>query len=254
MPDSTQRSFTASFTFDAELSDFLPTARRNRRLTYHFNDNPSIKDAIEAQGIPHTEVGWLAVNGGPVGFDYQLQNGDGVDVGPVNGSPGVAAPLPLRAQPPEVWRFVLDVYLGKLARLLRLLGCDALYRNDYHDREIVQVSVAEGRAVLTRDRRLLHARVLEHGYWVRSTDPEVQLAEVIRRFHLRGQTAPFSRCLACNGVMEAVPKEAVLEELEPKTRRYYWEFWRCAACGKLYWQGSHFDRLVDLVEIYTAPD
>jgi len=141
-------------------------------------------------------------------------------------------------------RFVLDVNLGKLAKLLRMLGFDCLYRNDYHDPEIADIAAIEQRVVLTRDRRLLFAKRIEHGYWVRSVEVERQVDEVLLRYALHGKIKPFARCLRCNGALAPVAKADVLDRLEPKTKRYYQTFYRCGDCWQIYWQGSHIDHML----------
>jgi uncharacterized protein with PIN domain len=142
----------------------------------------------------------------------------------------------------------LDVHLGKLARMMRLLGFDCLYRNDYDDPEIVQVSVSENRIILTRDRHLLQAGTVTRGYWIRSGDVEQQVLEVLRRFDLFSQIRPFRRCLLCNGALESARKEDILEHLEPKTILYYHTFFRCRQCRQIYWKGTHFEKLEEKVE------
>ncbi len=85
-------------------------------------------------------------------------------------------------------------------------------------------------------------------YYVRETDPERQVVEVLRRFDLIGALAPFRRCLRCNGLLAPVRKEEVADRLPPKTRQYYDEFQRCQACGRIYWPGSHYQRMLRFVE------
>lgn len=238
---------TATFRFYAELNDFLAPEDDGRELCYRFRGNPSVKDAIEAQGVPHAEVELILANGTAVGFDRQLRQGDRFSVYPVFESFDVHPLLKLREAPLRHSRFVVDVNLGKLARWLRLLGFDTLYRNDFADPEVVRLAAAEDRIVLTRDRRLLHHRAVTHGYWVRAVEPERQVAEVVRRFQLEWRVAPFRRCLACNGAIEPVNKEAVLHRLEPATRRYYEEFSQCTGCGQVYWKGPHYARLAAMV-------
>lgn len=181
----------------------------------------------------------IVVNGESVGFNYRLKDGDRVAVYPVFESFDVAPAVKLREKPLRKIAFVVDVNLGRLARLLRLLGFDALFSNAYADDEIVAISEAQGRIVLTRDRRLLHAKAVTHGYWVRSVWPRRQVDEVVRRFDLAGLVRPFSRCADCNGRIEPVAKEAIADRLEPKTKKYYVKFYRCPDCGKIYWEGSH---------------
>lgn len=233
----------AEFRFYAELNDFLRPEQRHQTLAYRFSGNPGIKDPIEVFGVPHTEVDLIVVNGELVGFGYRLKNADRVAVYPVFEGFDISPVVKLREAPLRRIAFVADVNLGKLARLLRLFGFDTLFANSFNDNEIAEISVAQQRIVLTRDKRLLYAKAITHGYWVRAIEPLQQLAEVIRRFDLANQFRPFSRCTACNGSIEPVAKQAVLHLLEPKTRLYYERFYRCQECGKVYWEGSHIDHM-----------
>ncbi len=217
-------------------------------------ENASIKDAIESLGVPHTEVEAMTVNGIPVGFSYRLQSGDETAVYPDRDVPGNASLPSLRSPSPSPALFICDVHLGRLGRLLRLLGFDTLFRNDYTDSEIAAIARQQGRIVLTRDRGLLKRSEVTHGYCVRSDNALVQAKEVLRRFDLSGETDPFTRCAECNGMILKVEKSAVVELLEEKTRRYYDDFFRCSGCGRVYWEGSHFLKLKVLVEELIKPE
>jgi uncharacterized protein with PIN domain len=229
----------ADFRFYEELNDFLPPEQRKKTLRYEFNGHPGIKDPIEALGVPHTEVDLIIVNDDSVGFDYRLQPGDRVAVYPVFESFDISPLVKLREQPLRRTAFVVDVNLGKLARRLRMLGFDALYDRSYRDGEIAAITSEQGRIVLTRDRRLLFIKRITHGYWVRSALPDEQVQEVLGRFDLYRQLRPFQRCLDCNGTLQSVAKDEILDQLEPRTKLYYEAFYRCSGCGKLYWEGSH---------------
>jgi len=231
--------YAAEFRFYEELNDFRPPAQRKTTTTYHFSGAPGIKDPIEALGVPHTEVELIIVNGRSVGFDYRLQPGDRVAVYPVFESFDVTPLVRLREAPLRNVAFVLDVNLGKLTRWLRMLGFDAWYRNDFTDAQIADISVAARRVILTRDRRLLYPKRITHGYWLRATDADAQVREVLARFDLHGQIKPFRRCLDCNGTIESVAKAAILDALQPLTRKYYDAFYQCNDCRKVYWRGSH---------------
>jgi len=244
----------AEFRFYEELNDFLPQAQRKHTLTYRFNGHPGIKDPIEVFGVPHAEVDLIVVNGVSVGFGYKLQNGDRVAVYPVFEGMDITPIVTLRDKPLRNIAFVVDVNLGKLARLLRLLGFDTLFDNAYEDREIVEISVDQHRIILTRDRRLLYAKAITHGYWVRSVVPKQQLAEVVARFDLSRLIKPLHRCLACNGLIDFVEKQKILHLLEPKTKKYYEIFYRCRDCGKVYWQGSHIDHIKERFAPYLQSD
>lgn len=234
----------ATFRFYAELNDFLPTKRKGRDRVYHFDGKPSVKDAIEAQGVPHTEVDLILANGEAVSFGYHLFPGDRIAIYPVFETFDISRLVRLRDRPQQVPRFVLDVHLGRLARWLRLTGFDTLYRADLEDAQIAKLACLENRVVLTRDVGLLQRKAITHGYWVRAVDPDAQIVEVLRRFHLEYAVRTFERCLACNGEIRRVDKAHVRHRLEPNTRRCYDRFYQCANCKKVYWAGSHYARMV----------
>jgi uncharacterized protein with PIN domain len=234
----------ATIRFYAELNDFLPASQRAVERRYRFDGKPSVKDAIEALGVPHTEVELILVNGGAVGFDYHLRAGDCISVFPVFETLDITPLVRLRDRPLREIRFVLDVHLGKLARWLRLVGFDALYRSDLEDSNIAVLAAREHRVVLTRDVGLLQRKAITHGYWVRAGDPDLQIVEVLRRFQLEHSLRPFQRCLECNGCIKRVDKADVWDRLETKTRQFYDVFYRCANCQKVYWEGSHYTRML----------
>lgn len=237
----------AKFRFYAELSDFLPTAKRQIAFTHSFEGRVSIKHMIEALGVPHPEVDLVLVNGRSVDFSYLVQDGDQISVYPVFESIDITPLVRLRPQPLREPRFVLDTHLGRLAAYLRMLGFDTLYRNDYVDEELAQVTSQEGRILLTRDRGLLKRGVVTHGYCVRQTNPRRQLLEVMRRFDLFQAIEPFCRCMRCNGLLQSVSREAVVDRLQPKTQEYYSEFRICDGCERIYWKGSHHRRMQRLI-------
>lgn len=238
----------ATVRFYAELNDFLPPADRQRDLVRSFLGKPSVKDQIEACGVPHTEVDLVLVNGQSVGFDHRLRDGDRISVYPVFEALDVTPLVRLRPRPLREPRFVLDVHLGKLARRLRLLGFDAAWQREATDEELVSLSLGEKRILLTRDRELLKWRELTHGAAVRGTDPREQLAEVVGRFDLPRSAAPFTRCLTCNGRLAAVPKEEILDRIPPETRLHYDTFFSCLSCRRVFWWGPHFRRLREIVD------
>jgi uncharacterized protein with PIN domain len=182
-----------------------------------------------------------------VGFDHPLAEGDLVSVYPVFEGLDIAPVVRLRPRPLRETRFVADVHLGRLARALRLLGFDTVWESDLGDARIVDIALAEGRVILTRDRTMLKSKRVTHGYLVRNTDPAEQVLEVIDRLDLRGSAAPFSRCTVCNGEIAAEALEAGRAEAPERVRQWCDEYFRCRRCGKLYWKGTHFARLEDFV-------
>lgn len=237
----------AEFRFYEELNDFLASDRRRQSFVYEFTGTPSVKDAIEAIGVPHTEIDLVLIDGESVDFTRRLSGGERVAVYPMFERLDIAPVTRLRAKPLREPRFVLDVHLGKLARYLRLMGFDTVYRSDYDDAAIIALSSAERRIILTRDRGLLKRSVVTHGHWVRATDPRVQLREIVRAFDLAGASRPFTRCMLCNGALDKVTKDDVVERLPPLVREHFNAFARCRECGQVYWQGSHYGRLCQLI-------
>jgi uncharacterized protein with PIN domain len=233
----------AHFRFYEELNDFLPEQRRKRDFAQPFRGSPAIKDTIEAVGVPHTEIDLILVNGQSVGFDYLLQPGDRVSVYPVFEALDIGPVTRLRRKPLREPRFICDVHLGRLARRLRPLGFDVAYRNDFDDPDIVDTALDERRIILTCDRGIFKMRRVTHGYFVRSRDVNEQVIEVLQRLDLASLIAPFTRCTGCNGLIQSVTKGAVLEQIPPNVAEKYDDYFRCEGCGKVYWKGSHFDRL-----------
>ncbi|OFB37084.1 hypothetical protein BA059_20925 [Mycolicibacterium sp. (ex Dasyatis americana)] len=232
----------------AELNDFVDTDSRGRSVRRPCQSHQTVKDVLEAMGIPHTELDLILVNGDPVGFAHRPAVGDRIAVYPMFEALDIGSTARLRPEPLRDPRFVVDVNLGRLARLLRVLGFDVWWSNDADDQALADISVEQRRILLTRDRGLLKRRAITHGLFVHSQQPEEQTLEVLRRLDLRRRVAPFSRCVRCNGRLAAVTKEAVMERLEPLTRRYYNEFSRCPDCGQIYWAGTHFAKLRSLVD------
>lgn len=237
--------------FYEELNDFLPRRRQKKPFGLTIDRKASIKDVIESLGVPHTEVELILVNGRSVTFSYQVRDRDQISVYPVFECFNITPLLRLREKPLRRLRFVADANLGKLAHYLRLLGFDCLYRNDYNDAEVARISSEQHRVVLTRDRRLLHRKIITHGFFVRADKPRQQVSEVMDRLDLFDDIRPFSRCVNCNGPLSVIDKHAIIDRLEPLTRKHYHDFKVCDDCGQIYWPGSHFEHANDLLAQWT---
>jgi uncharacterized protein len=236
----------------AELNDFVAPEWRGRVMRRPFRPHQTVKDVIEAAGVPHTEVDLALVNGEPVGFSHRPVSGDRIAVYPVFETLDIGPVNRLRPQPLRDVRFVVDVHLGRLARLLRLLGLDVRWSNDLDDQTLAAIGQAEHRVVLTRDRGLLKRRRVTHGLYVHAERPIEQAAEVVHRLDLANRLAPFTRCLRCGGELAPVDKAEIVDRLEPLTRQHFDAFRRCRSCGQIYWRGSHHARLAQVVERIRA--
>lgn len=234
--------------FYEELNDFLAPHQRKKTIQHDLRRRASVKDLIESFHVPHTEVEIILVNGRSVDFGYLVQGGDHISVYPMFESLDIFPLVRLRPDTLRESRFIADCNLGRLARYLRLLGFDTLYSNHFEDSEIAKISAQSRRIVLTRDRLLLHQKIITHGYFVREVHPRQQAREVLARFDLARLVKPFSRCTRCNGEVVEVDKQAILEQLEPKTIAYYDDFRQCPDCGQVYWPGGHYQRALKLIE------
>lgn len=243
----------AFFRFHGELNYFLTPGQQNGAATYPLGSVPdervSVKHAVESLGVPHTEVDQLEVNGSEVGFDYILSDGDVVDVWAWIPKPDQVNLRPRLLRPV---RFVIDTHLGRLALYLRLLGFDALYRNDYTDTQLAELSHQEQRVLLTRDRGLLKRRMVDFGCCVRENDPKQQLISLLIRYQLAPEITPWQRCLRCNALLQPVAKAEILHRLQPKTQRYFEDFRRCEGCNQVYWRGSHYDHMQNFIDEVLA--
>jgi len=182
----------ANFRFYEELNDFVVREHYKQTIAYRFGGQPAIKDPIEVLGVPHSEVDLILVNNESVGFDYRLKDGDRVAVYPVFERFNIASVQRLRARPLRVTAFIVDANLGNLARRLRLLGFDAVLSNRLRDGEIVDIATREKRILLTRDKRLLFHKAIIRGLWVRATDADTQLEEVLQRLDLYDRNRPLA--------------------------------------------------------------
>ena len=228
----------ATFRFHSELACFVPRERRGTAFEYGIARAATLKQAIESLGVPHTEVGVVNVNGRPATLARAVRDGDAVEVFPH--APGAApfeAPL----------AFIADAHLGGLARMLRMLGFDTVYDNGLDDPEIVARSGPERRVVLTRDRELLKRRDVMRGAFVHALKPEAQLREMATRYALARHMRPFSLCLHCN--LPLVPADAarVVECAPERIRAHYSIFSQCLGCGRVYWEGSHWERMREVL-------
>src|SRR5215470_6938644 len=213
---------------------FLAPRHRDGHVRVVCDGVSSLGHVVESLGVPLPEIGELTVNGRPAAPGGRLAAGDVAQAGAVR-----------RPQPVPSPRFVLDVHLGTLARRLRLVGVDTAYANDLDDDVLIDRANAERRVLLTQDRGLLRRHRLWLGAYVRGARPDDQMRDVLGRFG--PPLAPWTRCTACNGLLEPARKSDVEAQLRPGTRRTYQAFARCTDCGRVYWHGAHGKRLEDIV-------
>ncbi len=239
----------ATLRFLGELKDFLSENKEKGIVLYPINRRASIKDVIEALGPPHTEIEKIVlVNGGKkknIDFDYILKGNEEILIFPFSPPVDVTKPSYLNGRIPffEI-KFVVDVNVGKLAKLLRMLGFDTAYDWRNNDDSIAELAYRENRILLTKDIGLLKRKKVIWGKYIKAINPEDQLKEVLNFFGLKPPYKILTRCLNCNSKLEPVEKEKILHRLEPKTKKYFNKFYICPVCDKIYWAGSHQEHMI----------
>ncbi len=222
------------FRFYGQLNDFLPPEKRQKTIPYSYWGNPTIQDACAAQGVPHPEIFFVLQGSQPVNLKDNLRGEERISVYPR--WTNLELPSKWQQHPgfPAYPLFAAADHLGKLARLMRILGFDVVFKGEGEE---------EGRIILTRKLPDLKMNRISLGYMPRSDEPYSQLEEVLDYFNLREKIKPLSRCPGCNSGLKPVAAEKIWDRLEPKTKKYYRKFKLCPSCDKIYWRGSHFRRL-----------
>ncbi|MBW2271905.1 MAG: Mut7-C RNAse domain-containing protein [Deltaproteobacteria bacterium] len=145
-------------------------------------------------------------------------------------------------------RFFADAMLGRLARWLRILGFDVAYEAHIADGELARRAVEQGRQILTRDRALPLEWRVSGVYVVAAERPFEQLREVVEAFDLGGAARPFTRCNRCNAPLVAASRGEVDGQVPARVLARHDRFQRCTHCDRVYWAGSHIQRMEGLLE------
>ncbi|MEN8189164.1 MAG: Mut7-C RNAse domain-containing protein [Thermodesulfobacteriota bacterium] len=238
-----------TFYFRGDTRELLHRQHQEQvSFAYNLARRASIKDIIEALGVVHTEVGAIVDDDGQWSFDRIPQGGECLKIEPLSPETLPTQATILRPVPLPRLSFMVDNNVGKLARLMRMAGFDAVSVPTGGLQEIGLAARREQRVLLSRNRELLRCRVVSHGRLIRHHDPEQQLAEVIELYDLFTELQPFSRCLLCNDLLQEVAKSEIIDHLEPLTRKYYDRFRQCPGCGRVYWKGSHHQRMGEVLK------
>ncbi len=249
--------------FHEDLLFLLPCKHREVNHKVEWIGKRSVKDLVESLGVPHTEIGGILVNDHWVSFSYILERRDRILVlpsapqchtadNPLYHPDGVGEPLPAAS-------FICDVHLWKLARRLRLMGFDTLFNRGWDDARMAEISHRERRYLLTRDRGLLKRRAVELGLYIRAIYLDEQVSELLHRLNLYHAVAPFARCMVCNGKLKRADMESSFfhEKLKPKIPEKLLEtvdeFDYCIKCRKVFWKGTHYEKLAAFLSKHKHP-
>ncbi len=140
-------------------------------------------------------------------------------------------------------KFIADVMLGKLAKKLRLRGFDVLYDRGFDDNEIIRIALAGNRIILTRDTALVARPLASNHILIKSDYVGEQICQVLSS--IPGDTLPLqlSRCSECNEPLSAIAREETRDLVADYIYERHREFFRCGACGRIYWRGTHTQRM-----------
>ncbi len=144
--------------------------------------------------------------------------------------------------------FIADNNVGKLARLLRLIGYDTLLFKQKNDNQMIITALMENRVILTKDSQFMKRRLVLDGrlkaMHIKQDDPELQVREVVQTLHLNYHFRPFSRCLECNQELIARDKEGARNRVPTHVLKTQTQYTECPACHRIYWQGTHWQAMV----------
>jgi uncharacterized protein with PIN domain len=140
--------------------------------------------------------------------------------------------------------FAADRMLGRLARMLRLLGFDTLYAPDMTASQLFEIGRRGERVVLTRGDTKSRFPGLDNVLSLKSEYPPQQLRELVERLGLDTRSGLWTRCTLCNAPIARVDKTAIEPLVAPKVFSLYNEFFRCTGCAHIYWRGSHVERIL----------
>lgn len=237
--------YQATIRFHGSCNDFLGQSINISELIYKFDDRPSVKDTIEACGVPHPEVGAIKINEEWSDFNRQIYNDDVINVYP---NPWITSTKSLPYKPEGELTFLLDVHLAGLAKYLRLAGFNCLHENiDYGDVLLAALSSQQNYILLTRDIGLLKRSNITYARWVRNLLPQEQFKEIVNHYQLQKEFKPFSRCVKCNGHIHPVSKLSVASDIPIEIGQKFDEFRQCQSCHQVYWKGSHFENIQNLL-------
>ena len=147
-------------------------------------------------------------------------------------------------------KFMVDAMFGRLARWLRIHGCDTLYDVELKNGQLINIAKKEERALLTRDKDV-YSRAIKQGLkatYIDSLDFEFQLKQIIRDYRITLNESPkFARCPKCNSKLEIAEKKDLKVEIPERVKKAYNEFWVCKICHKVYWHGGHWKNISETV-------
>lgn len=156
-------------------------------------------------------------------------------------------------------QFIADAMLGKLARWMRVMGCDVEYFPEISDRALSERAQRGNRIILTRDTRLVQQKVNRgNAFLVLGDHCPDQLRQVVQAFAIDPFTGLLSRCLRCNMLLVPIEKNDLAGKVPPYVFKTQDRFETCPQCRKIYWKATHVEqmigRLKNMLSVNRMPD
>lgn len=143
--------------------------------------------------------------------------------------------------------FIVDAMLGNLAKKLRVLGYDSTYFSSIEDEKLVTIAKNEKRIILTKDEHLYKSAQNQDitSVLIRGNDELEQIAQIHQSIKLEKFVIDTnnSRCIICNGKLQPIEKYRAIDKIPEGILEREEKFWMCDGCKKIYWQGTHFEKL-----------
>lgn len=232
------------FRFYEELNLYLPVKNRKKWVEYEFIDRIPVFNALKQLHIPLEKVDLILINDTSVDLNTLINSGDRIAVYPVFELFDITDLTKLRSTPLRQPKFICDVHLGKLCKYLRMLGFDTFFDSSLSLDKLIDISRSEHRILLSRNNHISRLQRITHYFRIRSANADEQLKDLIQQMDLYNRIQPFSRCLQCNSLIKPVEKSTILNQLPPKIIEHFYTFYICKTCHKIYWKGSHYQRMM----------
>ena len=144
-------------------------------------------------------------------------------------------------------KFIVDSNVGRLARWLRIAGFDTIFINDLDDNRLIRLALSEGRVLLTKDTQILKRRLVTSGrlkaILIEDDEVKAQLRQVVKALNLGDKIKPFTLCLECNQPLVPKEKEEIKGLVPPYVSQTQTQYMQCLACHRVYWRGTHWQRM-----------
>ena len=147
------------------------------------------------------------------------------------------------------YRFIADDMLGKLAKWMRIMGCDVEYFRSITDKELAERAYASGRIILTRDTLLIRRRKVKgNHFFVIGDSYKDQIRQVVKHFSIDPYSQILTRCIICNEPLVNIDKASIASKVPAYVYETQNTFETCPSCKRIYWNATHKERMVKQLE------